>query len=147
MSQRNNRRTKFETYHSKGYLNIELSLLPPRVQCYKKSHGRHLTRGEKSPMSLSLHGSMLTKTLPRWNCVLHTICSHGRIAQSCHCLYSDNDSWVLSKVQQINSKAQHPWLHFLPYNMAVLVAHCFVCLFVFKNINLVVKSACCSSRD
>lgn len=107
-------------------------------------HGRHLTHEEKFPTSLSLHGSLFTKTLPCWKCVLRTICSHGRSAQSCHCLYSDKYSWDLSKAQKICSKAQHPWLHSLsPIKRLYLL----FTVFFFKYTNLVVKSVCCSSRD
>lgn len=110
---------------------LEHLVKPPPSSCWVlheepgNHHGRHLTHEEKSPTSLSLHGSLFTKTLPCWKCVLRTICSHGRSAQSCHCLYSDKYSWVLSKAQKICSKAQHPWLHSLPYKTVVFVVHCF----------------------
>lgn len=131
MSQRNNRRTKFETYHSKGYLNIELSLLPPRAQCYKKSHGCHLTRGEKSPMSLSLHGSMLTKTLPRWNCVLHTICSHGRIAQTAIACTVITTLGFSPKYSKSTARHSIPGFTFSPITwLYLLLTVLFVCLFL-----------------
>jgi hypothetical protein len=60
------------------------------------------------------------------------------------CIAEIKYSWVPSRAQQTNSKAQHLWLHFLPCNMALLVVYCWLFL---KYINMVVKSACCRPKE